>query len=180
VAERPKESAALRLARALDGAIQGLGRLVSYLAAVLIAVIVAQVAARYVLGRGFVVFEELEWHLYAVGFIIGLSFTAVRDSNIRMDLLYRNYKPRTRAWVELFSVVFLILPFVAVMLIHSYDFAHDSWVLSERSQAPLGLPFRWAIKSVLFIGLALLGLAALVRMVYAIEALRKENENGSG
>ena len=174
-----QSSKVLGLARALDRYIQGLGRLVSRLAALLIVIIVGQVTARYVFGRGFVILEELEWHLYAVGFLIGLSYIAVRDSNIRMDLLYRKYKPRTKCWLEIFSVVFLILPFVAVMFVHGYDFFLSSWQLGERSQAPLGLPFRWAIKAVFPVGVALLGAAGLVRLVYAINGLKEGGQDGS-
>ncbi len=174
-----KRSKMLGLAHALDKFIQGVGRLASVLAALLVVIIVTQVTARYVFGRGFVVLEELEWHLYAVSFLIGLSFTAVRDSNIRMDILCRKYKPRTKSWLEIFSMTFLVFPFVIVMVVHGYDFFNSAWKLGESSQAPLGLPFRWAIKAFIPISMILLGMAGLVRLIYAIQSLNGGDQNGS-
>jgi TRAP-type C4-dicarboxylate transport system permease small subunit len=40
---------------------------------VLVAVIVVQVIARYAFGKGSIMMEELQWHLYAIGFMLGLS-----------------------------------------------------------------------------------------------------------
>lgn len=163
----------------LDRFIQGFGRWTSYLCAPLMVVIVVQVLARYVFGRGFVVLEELEWHLYAVGFLIGLSYCAVKDTNVRMDLLYQKFSPRKKAWMEVFSVIFLILPFVVVIFIHSAEFFLKSWSLGERSDAPLGLPFRWIIKGFLPLGLFLFGLASVIRFFKAIEIIKRGPADGS-
>lgn len=176
---KSSNSAQMKWAEALDRFIQGFGQLVSYLCALLVVVIVGQVLARYVFGRGFVMLEELEWHLYAVGFLVGISYCAVRDGNVRMDLLYRNYSTRTKAWLELFSVVALLMPFVVIMLIHSWEFFYQSWSIGERSNAPLGLPCRWAMKGFLPLAILLLGLAGVVRFFKAIALLRGEDSNGS-
>lgn len=176
---KPSNPAQMKWVEALDGFIQGFGRLVSYLCALLVVVIVGQVLARYVFGRGFVMLEELEWHLYAVGFLIGISYCAVRDGNVRMDLLYRKYSVRTKAWLELFTVVALLMPFVVIMLIHSWDFFYQSWAMGERSNAPLGLPCRWAVKGFLPLAILLLGLAGVVRFCKAIAVLRGEGTDGS-
>jgi TRAP-type mannitol/chloroaromatic compound transport system permease small subunit len=34
--------------------------------------------------------EELQWHLYAIGFMLGLSFTEVHERNVRIDVLAEN------------------------------------------------------------------------------------------
>ena len=171
--------AQLKWVEVLDHFIQGFGQLTSYLCALLVAVIVGQVTARYLFGRGFVVLEELEWHLYAIGFLVGVSYCAVKDTNVRMDLLYRNYSLRTKAWLEVFTVVAMIMPFVVVMLIHSWDFFYQSWSIGESSNAPLGLPCRWAIKGFLPLAIILLGLAGVVRLFKAIAVLRGGGGDGS-
>jgi TRAP-type mannitol/chloroaromatic compound transport system permease small subunit len=50
------------------------------------------------------------------------------------------------------------------MLIFSVPFVAASFSLSEISNAPGGLPFRWAIKAMLPIGFFLLALATLARL----------------
>ena len=58
----------------------------------------------------------------------------------------------------------LLLPFIALVLIFSVPFVLQSYAVGEVSQAPGGLPLRWAIKAVMPLGFALLLLAALSRL----------------
>ena len=44
--------------------------------------------------------------------------------------------------VEIIGIALFIAPFIFVVFYHSLDFVADSWRTSERSDAPLGLPFR--------------------------------------
>ena len=160
---------------ALTRFVMGAGPVVMYVNGILVLVIVIQVLLRYAFGRGLVTLEELEWHLWAVAFLFGLSYCVANDSNIRMDLLCRKLSARSREWMDAFGILFLVLPFVVVMFVHGLDFVHHSWVLSERSEAPLGLPYRWVIKSFVPICMAMLGLAALARLIRAFEILRKRS-----
>lgn len=151
--------------------IEVIGHVVQLLCLLLMCVTVIQVIARYVFAHGFVALEELQWHLYAMGFLAGLSYCAVNDGHIRMDLIYRRFSDRTKAWLELFSGVCLVMPFVGITLIHSFEFFYDAWQIGERSQAPLGLPFLWFIKGMLPLGLLLLGLAGVYRILLSIAVL---------
>ena len=45
----------------------------------LLAVIMVNVIARYWFAQGFIEFEELQWHLYSTGFLIGLTYAFVQD-----------------------------------------------------------------------------------------------------
>ena len=50
---------------------------------------------RYVLGGPIVALEELQWHLYAFGFMVGLSYTLVSmTSNVRVDVLAERWSRR--------------------------------------------------------------------------------------
>jgi len=171
-----------RFCTALDGFILRVGRIVSWLGAVLIVVIIAQVILRYVFGRGLVVLEEIQWHLYAVGFMIGLSYALTTDSHIRLDLLYGRFPQQRKAKVEIFGTIFLLLPMIITVLIHSWPFLLDSISVNERSDAPMGLCCRWAIKAVIPISFLLLATAALSRLVRAVAFLKikKSLKEGRG
>ena len=159
--------------------VEGAGRLVSYLTGILVLVIVLQVVLRYVFARGLVSLEELEWHLWAVGLIFGVSYCLLTDTDIRMDLIYRRYSPRFRAWLDLLALLFLVVPFVIIIFYHGWDFTHTAWRLGEGSDAPNGLPFRWLIKSTIPIGLLLMGMALVVRIWKHIEFIRKAKIDGT-
>ena len=150
--------------RALDPWLERIGRCASWLWLLLLIVIVANVVLRYAFDQGRIEFEEIQWHLYATGFLFGLSYALKDDVHIRVDLLHERFGPTLRAWIELYGILLLLLPFIALVLIFSVSFVAVSYQLGEVSSSPGGLPYRWAIKAVLPLGFALLLLAALSRL----------------
>jgi TRAP-type mannitol/chloroaromatic compound transport system permease small subunit len=157
--------------RVVDRVIGFFGEIASALWLVLVLVIVAQVVARYVFGKGSIAMEELQWHLYAVGFMLGISFTEVRERNVRIDVLAERWRPRTRQWVELVGLTFLLLPFCGVIILYAVPFFLSSYQLNEVSAAAGGLPYRWFLKSFIVTAFVLLALAAMGRFTRVWVAL---------
>jgi len=153
-----------RFSRRVDCALLRLGELSAWLWLALLVVIVGNVVLRYALGEGRIELEELQWHLYSIAFLIGLAHAFVHDDHIRVDVLYERLSLPMRAWIELYGIVLLLLPFIALVLIYSFPFVLASWRAGEVSQAPGGLPLRWAIKAVLPLSFALLLAATLARL----------------
>ena len=167
----PRKKVGCPLSDALDGLVLQIGRILSWVNWILMLVIVLQVILRYGFGRGLVSLEELEWHLYALAFMIGLSYALVTDAHVRVDLLQSRFSRSTQEWVEICGIVFLLLPFIIAAGYYSIEFFWDSWIHHERSVAPLGLPWRWAIKAVIPLSLALLLVGAASRLIRAFTFL---------
>jgi len=167
------EKTHVALADAIDRFIQGIGKVVWWSNALLIAVIILQVVLRYGFDRGLVVFEELQWHLYALAVMMGVSFALTNDAHIRVDVLHQRFSPRAKRVVEIVGILIFLLPFVYIVFDHSIDFLADSWRNNERSDAPTGLPWRWAIKAVIPLSFGLLGLAAISRLIRDVTLLIK-------
>lgn len=159
------------VSRAIDPLVRGVGRLSSWLWVVLVAVITVNVLLRHVAGRGLIEFEELQWHIYAVGFLLGLAWVLETDDHVRIDVLHEHWQFRTKCWVELGGLLLALLPFILVVLWYSLPFIAYSFRINEISEAPGGLSHRWAIKAVLFAGFLMLGLAALSRLSRVVAAL---------
>jgi TRAP-type mannitol/chloroaromatic compound transport system permease small subunit len=157
--------------RAVDRVVGWVGEIASVLWTLLVLVIVVQVVARYVFGKGSIAMEELQWHLYAIGFMLGLGFTEVRERNVRIDVLAEKFRPRTRLWIELIGIAALLLPFTLVVLWFALPFFWSSYTLHEVSAAPGGLPYRWFLKSFIVSAFALLTLVALGRLTRVWAAL---------
>jgi len=149
----------------MDKFVRTVGNGVCLVNALLIAAIIGNVALRYGFSNSQVWIEELQWHLYAVGVMMGLSYAQVNDSHIRVDILHARFSDRTKRIIEIIGILLFILPFIWVVFYHSLDFVWDSFRTNERSDAPLGLPFRWLIKSVIPISFGLLGLSILSRLI---------------
>lgn len=153
-----------QLSRAVDRFIAAIGAASSWLWAVLMLVIVINVVIRYVFGFGRIEFEELQWHIYSVGFLIALSFGLQADSHIRVDVVRERLSPRTQAWIELYGIILLLLPFTLFVLIYATPFVINSFLAAEVSSSPGGLPYRWLIKGMMLIGFLLLLIAAISRL----------------
>ena len=153
-----------RLSRIVDPLIARIGIATSWIWILLLAVIVLNVVLRYVFGEGRIEFEELQWHLYSVAFLFGISYAFMTDSHIRVDVLHEGFRPRIKAWIELYGIVLLLLPFVVMVLVYSIPFAAISFELAEVSSSPGGLPYRWLIKAMLPIAFALVLIASLSRL----------------
>jgi TRAP-type mannitol/chloroaromatic compound transport system permease small subunit len=153
-----------RLSRVIDPLLSRIGQWASWLWLVLMAIIVANVVLRYAFGEGRIEFEEFQWHLYAVGFLLGLSYAYQSDDHIRVDVLHGRLRTRLRAWIELYGITLFLLPFITVIIVYSFPFVGASFALAEVSQSPGGLPYRWIVKAALPTGFVLLLLAALSRL----------------
>ena len=171
-----------RLSRAVDPWLVRIGEWSSWLWLILVAIIVVNVILRYAFGEGRIEFEEIQWHIYAAGFLLGLGYALQADAHIRVDVLHERFPPGLKAWIELYGLLFLALPFILVMLVYSAPFVRASFELGEVSVSPGGLPYRWAIKAMLPLGFALLLLAALSRLsrVWTFLFLGSGGDNGSG
>lgn len=153
-----------RFSNAVDRVIVLAGDLASWLWPLLVAIVVLQVVLRYGFGRGSIMFEEIQWHIYAVGFMIGLSYCADVDRHVRVDVLAERWSVRTRGWIELVGLALFMLPFVFLIAIEGVWYAKSAYDFKEVSAAPGGLPYRWVLKSFIPIAFALLTLAALSRI----------------
>jgi TRAP-type mannitol/chloroaromatic compound transport system permease small subunit len=161
------------LADKIDSFIQRIGMSVAWCYVLLVLVIILQVVLRKGFHSGLIVLEELQWHLYAVGVMFGLSFAQINNSHIRVDLFYTHFRTRTKRIIEILGTLFLVMPFIVIIFLHGYDFFYESYRINESSSSPSGLPYRWLIKGVIPVTFALLGLAVLSRLYREIVLLKR-------
>lgn len=155
----------VHLANSVDRLVQKITLTLAWVYVLLIIVIMTQVTARYAFGLGHPIMEELQWHLYAIGIMFGLSYTQTKDKHIRVDVVAGLLKKRTRLFWEMFGILFLALPFMYIVFYNSLDFVYESWRVNESSDAPIGLPWRWAIKSVIPLSFGLLSITLITRFI---------------
>ncbi len=152
------------LSSGIDRFLVRIGDAISWVWLLLVAVIISNVILRYAFGAGRIEFEELQWHLYAVGFLAGLSYCLQADAHVRIDVLHERLRPRLQAWIELYGLLLLLFPFAALICVYAVPFVADSFSSGEISPSPGGLPYRWLIKAALVFGFALLALAGISRL----------------
>lgn len=114
------------------------------------------VCARYFFHSGNVAFQELEWHFFAIMFMLGMSYTLKEDAHVRVDVFYESISSKNKTLINMFGVIFFIIPFALLVLFLSPEFVTEAYVSMEKSADPGGLSYRWIIKSFIPISFALL------------------------
>ena len=170
----PNEGFVLRdtaLTRMLDRVVYAVGEVFHWIWIALLAVIIINVILRYVFSRGMIELEELQWYLYAVGWLIGLSYTFISDDHVRVDVLHEKLSYRGKLWFEMGGLLLLFLPFVLFVVIYAVPFVELSWETNERSTSANGLPARWLVKGFLLFSFVLLVLAGVSRLLKVLASI---------
>ena len=121
---------------------------------------------RYVFSLSFVAVREVEWHLYALIFLLGAAYTLKHDAHVRVDVIFQYFGPRTRALVNVLGTLLFLLPGCWLLIKTSINFVQYAYMIGEVSPDPGGLPLRWLIKAAIPFGfglVALQGVAFLIR-----------------
>jgi TRAP-type mannitol/chloroaromatic compound transport system permease small subunit len=156
----------------VNGIIELIGQYSSALNVVLIAAIIIQVTLRYLFGLGLVQLEELQWHLYAVNVIFGMAYCQSVDSHIRLDLVHDKLSRRTKEKIEICGIIFLLLPLIYVIFIHSVDFLWEAIRTNERSDSPVGLCCRWIPKGLIPLAMIMMFASSAARLAKAFHYLK--------
>lgn len=159
------------LAVAIDNLVKVTGHVVMLANLALIAAIVAQVVLRYVFNLNFPKLDELQWHFYGLVTMIGVSYALTTDSHVRVDLLHMQLSRRAQRIVEILGILFLLAPFIWLMVDQGFDYFVESYRVNERSSSATGLAYRWAFKAIIPISFVLLGIAAFARLLHDVHAI---------
>ncbi len=159
------------IAAAIDKFVKTVGHTVMFANLILIAAIVLQVAMRYILNVNYPMLDELQWHLYGLVTMFGISYALVTDSHVRVDLLHMQMSRRSQRTVEILGMVLLVTPFIYLMIDQGADYFWESYRVNERSASATGLPFRWAFKAIIPLSFIMLALAVAARVLHDLHAL---------
>ena len=132
---------------------------------------------RYLFRSGSIGLQELEWHLFSIIFLIGAAYTLKHDEHVRLDILYQSkfLNDRSRAWIDVFGALFLLLPFCLLIIISAWPFVSQAYIHHEASPDPGGLPARWLIKTMIPAGFCMLLLQAIAEIIKKLSiALEKD------
>ena len=144
--------------------IKGIGRITSWIPFLLVILISCDVFMRYLLNYSSASFYELEWHLFAVIFLLGSVHTLHQNEHVRVDVFYNRLSDRKKIIIDLVGDLVFLVPFSIVVFYSSIPFVEDSFMILESSPDPGGLPFRFIIKSMIPITFLLLGAQGVLRI----------------
>jgi TRAP-type mannitol/chloroaromatic compound transport system permease small subunit len=168
-----------KVIRFIDAVNCRIGRAVMWLAIVIALIQFATVILRYVFSIGFIPVQESIWYLNAVLFMTGAGFALYADAHVRVDVLYRQAKPRTKAIIDFLGGLFLLLPVSIALIWLSFGYVMSSWRVLETSTEVSGLPLIFALKTFIWVFAVLVGLQGIAMIGRAYLAIRDRAESYS-
>lgn len=139
------------------------------------------VVMRYSFRNSSVAMQEMEWHLFSIVILFGVSVSLLDEAHVRVDFLYDRFTVRRKALINIIGTIFFLLPLALLVLFGSFDFVNDSYQIGEISEDPGGLPYRYLIKGMIPLSFLLLIFTAFGYVVQNLNLLRKsEDEKVTG
>jgi TRAP-type mannitol/chloroaromatic compound transport system permease small subunit len=161
----------------VDSMNERIGNAIAWLTLVLVLVVCFDVVTRYVFKFSSVGVQELEWHLFAVIFLMGAAYTLKHEKHVRVDIIYSRLTEKKQAVINLIGVAFFLIPFCLLIINSSIDFVWNSFIIGESSPDPGGLPARFILKAVLPISFVLILLQGISVLFKSILILNSKSMN---
>jgi len=163
-------SVLLKFALAVDWVSKRLGWFAS-IAVLLTALISAGNAfVRYVLDISSNGWLEIQWYLFAGIVMLGAPIVLALNEHVRVDLFYGRLKNRAPVYVDLFGLVFFLLPVMGLLTYLSWPLLVKMYVTHEMSNNAGGL-VRWPAMLLLPLGFGLMFLQGLSEIVKRVAYL---------
>lgn len=161
----------------IDRINEKIGYGVSWLTTLMVLIVCYDVFTRYVLKASSVAVQELEWHLFAIIFLIGAAYTLKEDKHVRVDVLYSRLSPSGKAWVNFLGSLIFLIPFAMLTIWASLNFVKSSFMMGETSPNPGGLPARYMLKACIPIGFFLILLQAIALALRSLLTILGKTDN---
>ena len=161
--------------RCVDAVNRRVGRAAMYLIFAMVAILFWSSISKAFFVPSLWTLEMAQFAMVAY-YLLGGPYSLQDDNHVRMDLLYSTWKPRTKAWVNSFTVLFLLL-YLVLLLYGGLSSTQYALEYGERSYSSWR-PYMAPIKIIACIGIALMLLQAVAVMLKDVATLRGEDLSG--
>ena len=162
----------ISIKNAINLLVSTVGKAASWLSGGLVLLVCGDVIYRRILRDSHAWVGELEWHFFALIFLLASAYALQKDRHVRVDLFYANFSARDKAWVNLVGGILFLIPWCVLIIYVSVGFAAQSFHDMEGSPQPGGLPYLWLIKSAIPACFILLFLQAIAEIIDSIVVLK--------
>ena len=155
----------LPLTRVIDHFTLLSGRVLAWCALGMALLTATVVIMRYGFATGSIVLQESVTYLHGAMFMLGVAYTLKVGGHVRVDIFYREFTPRQRAWVNALGGIIFLLPLCGLVVVVSWGYVLEAWRIHESSPEPGGIPFMYLLKTLLplmAINLALAGVSDIL------------------
>ena len=160
---------AIAYVRRIEAVNYRLGRVVMYLLFVIMAILLWSSLTKMFRVPSLWTLEMAQFTLVAY-YLLGAPYSMQMGANVRMDLLYARFSPRSQAIWDVVTIFFLLF-YLGVMLWGAVDSTTYSLSIGERAPSAWRPPM-WPIKIIITLAFALMILQAIAHLIRDIALLR--------
>lgn len=161
----------LTLSRVIDAINVRVGRTVMWLTLLVVLVSAGNAVVRKVFQVSSNAWLELQWYMFGAMFLLTAGYTLLRNDHVRVDVLASRLPRRKQIYIEIFGVIFFLMPACILIMVLSWPMFMDSFISNEQSSNSGGL-LRWPVKLLIPVGFALLVAAGLSHLIKCIGFLK--------
>jgi TRAP-type mannitol/chloroaromatic compound transport system permease small subunit len=161
----------LTLSRGIDRLTEFVGRWVAWLVLVAVVISAGNAVVRKVLNTSSNAWLEVQWYLFAAVFLLAAGYTLLRQEHVRIDVILARFSRRTQVKIEIFGLVFFLLPVALTVIDLVVPLVIRAYVSGEVSSNAGGL-IRWPVFALVPMGFGLLALQAVSEVIKRIGFLR--------
>lgn len=149
----------------IDAINEWIGKISSFLMAVMTLIVVYEVIMRYVFNAPTIWSFETTIMLYGSYFMLTAGYTLLNNAHVSVDFFYETRTKRGKAILDLISYFVFFFPFIFVILWEGAKYAAESWAIWEHSWSVFGpplYPYKTVIPVTAFL-LLIQGIAIFIR-----------------
>ena len=159
--------ALLKFSRLVDWISDRFGKIAAFAVMAAALISAGNAFVRYGLDISSNAWLEIQWYLFAVTVMLGAPIVLKLNEHVRVDIFYGKLKGKGPVFVDLFGLVFFLLPVMALLAWLSWPLFMNMYVTGEMSQNAGGL-IRWPAMLLLPVGfgwMVLQGLSEIIKRV---------------
>ena len=160
-------SSLLRISRLIDWINERVGRSVMWLVLIAVVISAGNALVRKLFNTSSNALLEIQWYLFGLLFLSCSGYTLLRNEHVRIDLLSSKLSKRGQAWIDVFGIIFFLMPMAIAILMLSWPVFMHAFESGEMSNSAGGL-IVWPARLMIPVGFALLimqGVSELIKRI---------------
>jgi TRAP-type mannitol/chloroaromatic compound transport system permease small subunit len=166
-------NALLKLSRLIDGMTERVGKAATWLVLLVVLISAGNALMRYTINYSSNSLLEIQWYLFGMIFLCCAGYTLLRNEHVRIDLVSAKFSKRGQTWIDIFGIIFFLMPMAFAIMILSWPVFIHALQSSEMSNSSGGLivwPARLMIPAG-FLLLILQGCSELIKRIGFLQGL---------
>jgi TRAP-type mannitol/chloroaromatic compound transport system permease small subunit len=156
--------ALLKLSHHIDALTERIGKAALWLVLVVVLISAGNAVMRYTINYSSNAFLEIQWYLFGLIFLSCAGYTLLHNAHVRIDLVSGQLSRRGQTWIDIFGILFFLMPMAVAILVLSWPVFIHALESSEMSNSAGGL-IVWPARLMIPAGFFLLILQAISELI---------------